>query len=356
MENLQQQFNKKMILRLCGSRGAVVLEFAIALPFFLTLICGIVEVPHMMRYRARALNAARVIADIKASNDNAVPDGNKKTSSGAEIKKKITTQLLDDLYGNPEITFYNPGVKIPPVTGAVKSILGNVAVNIIGSLLTFGEYDRLVTKVLKIDYFCSSAARIRFKTVLPGSFLTSYMGKSGSHWEVDSTACYMPNRNGYVKNYRRLIQDLKELFSGNSGGVKETTKKADDAEHKAYELQKKISEKKKDLEDKENREERARNSYDSAVSDYNKALDIYNQSDSSNDVVQKRLDSLSRKVMVNTAKNNMDNKKSAWDKAIRERKQAQKELDELNEQLRELTGDMNELHRYLNSLEKEKNL
>lgn len=343
-----------MILRLCGSRGAVVLEFAIALPFFLTLICGIVEVPHMMRYRARALNAARVIADIKASNNNAVPDGDKKTSSGAEIKKKITTQLLDDLYGNPEITFYNPGVKIPPVTGAVKSILGNVAVNIIGSLLTFGEYDRLVTKVLKIDYFCSSAARIRFKTVLPGSFLTSYMGKSGSHWEVDSTACYMPNRNGYVKNYRRLIHDLKELFAGNRGGVEETTKKADDAEHKAYELQKKISEKKKDLEDKENREERARNSYDSAVSAYKKALDFYNQSESSNDV--KRLDSLRRKAMVNTAKNNMDNKKSAWDKAIRERKQAQQELDELNEQLRELTGDMNELHRYLNSLEKEKNL
>ena len=341
-----------MIHRLCGSRGAVVLEFAVALPFFLTLICGIVEVPHIMRYRARALNAARVIADIKASNNNAVPEGNKNTSSGAEIKKKITAQLLDDLYGNPEITFYNPGVKIPPVTGAVKSILGNIAVNIIGSILTFGEYDRLVTKVLKIDYFCSSAARIRFKTVLPGSFLTSYMGKSGSHWEVDSTACYMPNRNGYVKNYRRLIHDLKELFAGNRGGVEETTKKADEAEYKAYELQKKISEKKKDLEDKENREKEALNSYDSAVSDYNKALDIYNRSDSSNYV----LESLSRKVMVNTAKNNMDNKKRAWDKAIREREQAQKELDELNKQLRELTGDMNELHRYVNSLEKEKNL
>ena len=75
-----KQNSDRLVCRLGRDSGVVMLEFALMMPLLLTLIAGVVEVPHMLLYRPRALNAARVIADIRSRNDDAMP-------SDANLKK-----------------------------------------------------------------------------------------------------------------------------------------------------------------------------------------------------------------------------------------------------------------------------
>ena len=183
-----KQNSDRLVCRLGRDSGVVMLEFALMMPLLLTLIAGVVEVPHMLLYRPRALNAARVIADIRSRNDDAMP-------SDANLKK-VQEKLFGDLSGNPSVT---------PVNFC--------AVRIITGVLTFGESGRLLSTPLGLDYFSGGQVKVETRTLLPKEFLCyaiDWKGDEKMHFQ--SRVCRMPNRNGYVKSHTTLWEQLKGIF------------------------------------------------------------------------------------------------------------------------------------------------
>ena len=200
-----KQNSDRLVCRLGRDSGVVMLEFALMMPLLLTLIAGVVEVPHMLLYRPRALNAARVIADIRSRNDDAMP-------SDANLKK-VQEKLFGDLSGNPSVTPVNVAKMNPTVIKKFSSFVDFCAVRIITGVLTFGESGRLLSTPLGLDYFSGGQVKVETRTLLPKEFLCyaiDWKGDEKMHFQ--SRVCGMPNRNGYVKSHTTLWEQLKGIF------------------------------------------------------------------------------------------------------------------------------------------------
>ena len=200
-----KQNSDRLVCRLRRDSGVVMLEFVLMMPLLLTLIAGVVEVPHMLLYRPRALNAARVIADIRSRNNDAMP-------SDASMKK-VQEKLFGDLSGNPAVTPVNVAKMNPAVTKKFSSFVNFSAVKIVTGLLTFGESGRLLSTPLGLDYFSGGQVKVEARTLFPKEFLCyaiDWKGDDKMHFQ--SRVCRMPNRNGYVKSHRSVWEQLKGIF------------------------------------------------------------------------------------------------------------------------------------------------
>ncbi len=200
-----EKTDRTVIRRLRRDSGVVMLEFALMMPLLLTLIAGVVEVPHMLIYRPRALNAARVIADIRSRNNDAMP-------SDSNLKK-VQEKLFGDLSGKPVLTQVKVAKMNPTVTKKFSSFVDFCLVKIITGVLTFGEAGRLLSTPLGLDYFSGGQVKVETRTVLPKEFLCYAIDwKGGDKMHFQSRVCRMPNRSGYVKSHTTLWEQLKGLF------------------------------------------------------------------------------------------------------------------------------------------------
>lgn len=200
-----KQSSDRLVCRLRRDSGVVMLEFALMMPLLLTLIAGVIEVPHMLLYRPRSLNAARVIADIRSRDRNAMP-------SGANVKK-IQEKLFGDLPGKPAVKPVNVTKMNPTVTKKFSSFLEFRLVKIVTGILTFGEAGRLLNTPLELDYFSGGQVKVETQTLLPKEFLCYAIDWKGDEkMHIQSRVCRMPNRNGYVKSHRSVWEQLKGIF------------------------------------------------------------------------------------------------------------------------------------------------
>lgn len=204
-QSVKTEKTDRLFCRLRRDSGVVMLEFALMMPLFLTLFAGVVEVPHMLIYRPRVLNAARIVADIRSRNNDAMP-------SDTNLKK-IQEKLFGELSGKPVLTQVTVAKMNPTVIKKFSSFVNFSVIKIFAGTFTFGETGRLLNTPLGLDYFSGGQVKVETQTLLPKDFLCyaiDWKGNEKMHFQ--SSVCRMPNRNGYVKSHTTLWEQLKGIF------------------------------------------------------------------------------------------------------------------------------------------------
>lgn len=195
--------NQKLLRRLGSSRGVVMFELAMMLPMLLTLIAGVIEVPRLFIAKNRAVNVARIVADVRSRNRGDIVPRNKV--SGGDLHKMIVNGSGNGgKFAGKDITLSNVTDKRLAVSGFFNKITNNEGVRIIAGVVTFGEYQRLFGNVIGMDLLYGGKCVWKVPTILPVEFLNMTIPRNwhGGYVTV-SSICYMPNRNGYVQTQRK---------------------------------------------------------------------------------------------------------------------------------------------------------
>lgn len=204
--------------RLADTRGVAVVELALMLPLFLTLIAGVIEVPRLLIAQNRALNLARVAADLRSRNNGLLPAGDSLKSLADSLGG--TYALGDCIRLLPK----TKGVDSLKVSGILHKMFGSSISNLIGNVFSGKEYQRTFSNILGMDGLYRGECLWTIPTILPTDFLNSRFstGWSGNRLTLSvrggrTPVCFMPNRNCAVNSGRKFsyTEKMQSDIDGN---------------------------------------------------------------------------------------------------------------------------------------------
>ncbi len=252
---------RRLLRRIFGDRGSVMLEFAMMAPLALAVIGFTIDFGHLTLTRQQLDIASRFAADVESM--KATKFGERWVKSSPGVQNAIRSYLVyttqhpllakrkasDDVY----VRYRQEGLPFLPIgkflTGEGKDLMpedsssgAKVFMKIFSSILK-GALDlmsfrnvRYITEPFAADYLLAASISIRTNTLFPAS-IYSALGSSGIGWDSETkdflvlaekytpkgparAYCYMPNRDPCVERqptYSKAIGDLIAKFRNKFG-------------------------------------------------------------------------------------------------------------------------------------------